>query len=57
MARRLRKVGRPCCGVRVKFRYLDIETVTRQRRVSSSVDEVILYAVALQLAGVLRVLR
>ena len=48
-------MGRPCCGVRVKFRYLDIETVTRQRRVSSSVDEVILYAVALQLAGVLRV--
>ena len=44
-----RKVGRPCCGVRVKFRYLDIETVTRQRRVSSSVDEVILYAVARRL--------
>ena len=49
VARRLRKMDRPCCGVRVKFRYPDFETATRQRRVQPSVDDVTLFAVARRL--------
>ncbi len=49
VARRLRKMGRPCCGVRVKFRYPDFETVTRQCRVQLNTDEVALYAAARRL--------
>jgi len=49
VARRLRKMGRPCCGIRVKFRYPDFETATRQCRLQPSTDDVTLFVAARRL--------
>ena len=49
VARRLRKMGKSSCCVRVKLRYPDFDTVTRQCRVQPLADDVSLFKVIRQL--------
>ena len=49
VVRRLRQRSRACIGVRIKLRYSDFNTVTRQSRVRPTNDEVAVYHVARRL--------